>query len=124
MLLLALYCTYCAPTTFLYTLHSSQVMLWGRKRAMSGYLVFSTLSQFFTLFHLITRFTSQFTQTLRTDNRPLSLSLFLFFFHPEPFFIIIFSILSLLYRYFFHTEPMVFSICSSKATDRGIPHNP
>ena len=39
MLLVALYCTYCAPTTFLYTLHSSQVMLWGLKRAMSGYLV-------------------------------------------------------------------------------------
>ena len=39
MLLLALYCTYCAPMTFLYTLHSSQVMLWGLKRAMSGYLV-------------------------------------------------------------------------------------
>ena len=39
MLLLALYCTYCAPTTFLYTLHSSQFMLWGLKRAMSGYLV-------------------------------------------------------------------------------------
>ena len=42
MLLLALYCTYCAPTPFLYTLHSSQVMLWGLKRAMSGYLVFSS----------------------------------------------------------------------------------
>ena len=41
MLLLALYCTYCAPTTFLYTLNSSQVMLWGLKRAMSGYLVWS-----------------------------------------------------------------------------------
>ena len=40
MLLLALYCTYCAPTTFLYTLHLSQVLLWGLKRAMSGYLVF------------------------------------------------------------------------------------
>ena len=25
--------TYCAPTTILYTLHSSQVMLWGRQRA-------------------------------------------------------------------------------------------
>ena len=36
MLLVALYCTYCA---ILYTLHSSQVMLWGLKRAMSGYLV-------------------------------------------------------------------------------------
>ena len=39
MLLLALYCTFCAPTPFLYTLHSSHVMLWGLKRAMSGYLV-------------------------------------------------------------------------------------
>ena len=39
MLLLALYCTYCTPTPFLYTLHSSQFMLWGLKRAMSGYLV-------------------------------------------------------------------------------------
>ena len=27
MLLLALYCTYCAPTPFLYTLHSSQVIV-------------------------------------------------------------------------------------------------
>ena len=33
MLLLALNCTYCAPSPFLYTLHSSQVMLWGRQRA-------------------------------------------------------------------------------------------
>ena len=33
MLLLALYCTNCAPTPFLYTLHSSQVMLWGLERA-------------------------------------------------------------------------------------------
>ena len=33
MLLLALYWTYCAPTPFLYTLHSSQIMLWGRQRA-------------------------------------------------------------------------------------------
>ena len=42
-LLLALYCTYCAPTPVLNTTHSSQVMLWGRKRAMSGYLVFEGL---------------------------------------------------------------------------------
>ena len=33
MLLLALFCTYCAPTPFLYTLHLSQVMLWGLKWA-------------------------------------------------------------------------------------------
>ena len=43
MLILALYCTHYAPTPFLYTLHSSQVMLWGLKRAMSGYLVISNL---------------------------------------------------------------------------------
>ena len=33
MLLLALYCTHCTPLPFLHTLHSSQVILWGRKRA-------------------------------------------------------------------------------------------
>ena len=33
MLLLALYCTYCAPTPVLNSTHSSQVMLWGRQRA-------------------------------------------------------------------------------------------
>ena len=48
MLLLALYCTYCAPTPVLNTTHSSQVMLWGRKRAMSGYLV-NVLRVFWTL---------------------------------------------------------------------------
>ena len=33
MLLIALYCTHCRSLPFLYTLHSSQVMLWGRQRA-------------------------------------------------------------------------------------------
>ena len=32
-IIIVIYCTYCAPTPFLYTLHSSQVMLWGLKRA-------------------------------------------------------------------------------------------
>ena len=37
------YISYCASTPFLYTLHPSQVMLWGLKGAMSGYLVLSPL---------------------------------------------------------------------------------
>ena len=56
MLLLALYCTNCAPTPFLYTLHSSQVMLWGLKRAVRLpcfciCLKFVCLSLFFLIYH-------------------------------------------------------------------------
>ena len=70
MLLLALYCTYCAPSQFLHTLHSSQVMLWGHQRAerlpcFSGSL--------FSVFWLHSREECQFS--LHVYNNEISLIL-------------------------------------------------